>query len=83
MENYLTESFVFLIKLILERDEVFGLDFLKKLCGFDEDDCFSTSESISISTQVTVEEGRPDIEIRDGGDKLIYGEIKQGIMGEP
>lgn len=83
LENFLTESFVFLIKLLLEKEKVHGLAFINRLCGLGECDSFADSDAVSISTQITIEDGRPDIEIRDGAKKLYYIEIKHDApLGE-
>lgn len=75
-ENYLTEAFVYLIELLLERSPESGLKLLDKLCGERTKGWFSNHEEITIKTQVTVEEGRPDIEIRVADDKLVFIEVK-------
>jgi hypothetical protein len=74
-ENYLTEAFVYLTKLLLERNPDIGLQFVNNLSGLPDDIKFSNPQSIIISTQVCVDEGRPDIEIKSG-TKLIYIEVK-------
>jgi len=76
LENYLTESFVFLLGMLLERETVHGLAFVNKLCGVKGDASFTKVEEITISTQITVEDGRPDIEIRGGARQLFYVEVK-------
>ncbi len=44
---------------------------------------FEKTELISISTQVVVDEGRPDIEVRSGSTILVYIEIKHdSSLGE-
>ena len=75
-EDYLTESFVLLIKIILEQKMIFGLLFLNKICGLTDDHKFKNRDLLSISTQVIIEGGRPDIEIKYGNKVLIYIEIK-------
>jgi hypothetical protein len=75
-ENYLTEAFAFLLRLLLEYQPNIGLALVNKLCGFPEENCFTNSQSVAISTQIIIDEGRPDIEIRDGRDTLVYVEIK-------
>ena len=74
-EDYLTESFVLLIKIILEQKMIFGLSFLNKICGLTDDHKFKNRDLLSISTQVIIEGGRPDIEIKYGNKVLIYIEI--------
>jgi len=74
-ENYLTEALVFVTRLLLERTPAAGLDMVNLLCGLSQETWFSDPKSVHISTQVTTDEGRPDIEIR-GKDTLVYIEVK-------
>jgi len=75
-ENFLTETLVYLINLILEREKKIGLDIFANLCGAKVSVWFENAPTISISTQFTVEEGRPDIVIEVGTDKLVFIEVK-------
>ena len=75
-ENYLTESLVFLVRLLLERAPEEGLALVNLLSGDSQGALFSDPQLLEISTQITVEQGRPDIEIRDGSDVLVYVEVK-------
>jgi hypothetical protein len=75
-ENYLTEALVFLVKLLLERKPAAGLDTVNFLCGQSRGVCFGDPKSVAIATQVAVDLGRPDIEIRDGTNTLVYIEVK-------
>src|SRR3989304_3105593 len=70
-ENYLTESFVFLLDSLLERERDVGLEILNQLCVKDNDFSFDTNEIIAISTQDVTEEGTPDIKV-SSPNKLIY-----------
>lgn len=82
-EDYLTESFVLLIKLLLERKPKIGLGLLNRICGMSENLRFETPDLIAISTQVVVDEGRPDIEVKYGSTILVYIEIKHDAsLGE-
>ena len=74
-ENYLTEAFVFVLKSLLLKERAVGLQILTQLCISDHEFTFDTDESISISTQETTEQGRPDIKV-SSPDKLIYIEVK-------
>lgn len=74
-ENYLTEALVLVTKLLLERKPATGLDMVNLLCSQHPGACFSDPKSVLISTQVTTDMGRPDIEIR-GEDTLVYVEVK-------
>lgn len=75
-EDYLTESFVLLLKNLLEHRPALGLALLNKICGLAGDVQFDNPELITISTQVVVDQGRPDIEVRSGSEILVYIEIK-------
>lgn len=74
-ENYLTESFVFLINSLLERERHIGVEILNSLCVQNNDFSFNMDEVISVSSQETTEQGTPDIKISSPG-KLIYVEVK-------
>ena len=75
-EDYLTEAFVFLLKLLLEREPERGIAIINRLSGLPRDAHFEHPESVALSTQIIVDEGRPDIEIRDGQERLVYVEVK-------
>ena len=74
-ENYLTEAFVFVLNSLLESDRFACLDILRNLCVKENDFDFMHDESITISTQETTEQGRPDIKV-SSPYKLIYIEVK-------
>jgi hypothetical protein len=75
-ENYLTEALAFLVKLLLQRTPLGGLELANLLSGERGGPLFSDPSSVTVSTQVAVEEGRPDIEIRDGPSTVVYLEVK-------
>ena len=75
-ENYLSESLVFLLALLLERDHDIGLAIINRLCGLPQSDHFDDPQAITISTQVTVGEARPDIVVSDNVCTLVYIEVK-------
>jgi hypothetical protein len=75
-ENYLTESFVFLLKLLLQRAPDTTLTILNRLVGSLPLHGLTCPEAIFINTQLKLEQGRPDIQIREFDDTLIYIEIK-------
>jgi len=82
-EDYLTESFVLLIKNILEHRPAVGLGLLNNICGLTGNALFDNPDLIAVSTQVIVDQGRPDIEIRAGTETLAYIEIKHdAALGE-
>jgi len=74
-ENYLTESFVFVINSLLQREHSIGCEIITRLCANDDEFTFSINEDISVTTQETTEQGTPDIKISTP-DKLIYVEVK-------
>ena len=75
-EDYLTEAFVFLLKLLQEREPGKGIAVINRLSGLPQEARFGHPASVAMSTQIIVDEGRPDIEIRDGKDRLVYVEVK-------
>lgn len=75
-ENYLTEAFVFVINLLLQRERPVGLEILTKLCLDGDEHSFDRDEKITVKTQVSIEQDRPDITISSLGKKLIYVEVK-------
>jgi len=81
-ENYLTDAFAYFLRELLERTPNSGLTFLNHLCEFVEEHGFSDHKSITISTQVTVEQGRPDLEIKDV-ERIVYIEIKHDASLSP
>ena len=74
-ENYLTEAFVFVLNSLLIRECAVGCEILTKLCTENKEFSFDPDEVISLSTQETTEQGRPDIKVAST-DKLIYIEVK-------
>jgi len=74
-ENYLTESFVFVLNALLQRERPVGLEILTQLCVNNNEFSFDIGEDVSVSTQETTEQGRPDIKV-SSPDKLIYIEVK-------
>lgn len=74
-ENYLTEAFVFVINSLLQREPVVAREVLNHICVVDDDFAFTSDKNISVTTQETTEQGRPDIKISTP-DKLIYIEVK-------
>ncbi len=60
----------------MERVPNEGLAFVERVCGLPEGVRLEGAESVVISTQVTVGEGRPDIEVRSGTDTLVYVKVK-------
>ena len=82
-ENFLTEAFVYLLNLILEKEAEAGKGILGNICGEICFSWFSTNEQLSITTQITITNGRPDIVIEIGKDKVVFIEVKHdSIIGE-
>jgi hypothetical protein len=81
-EDFLTEAFVFLLRLLLKRVPDMGVTLINQFSGLPRKAHFEHPESVVVSTQVIVDEGRPDIEIRDGQGRLVYVEVKHdGPLG--
>jgi hypothetical protein len=74
-ENSLTEAFVYLLNEWLIRDIDQAKNFLQKLIG-KEDNLFADNFNISITTQESLSEGRPDISIQTSPESLFYIEVK-------
>ena len=73
-ENYLTEAFVYVLKLLLVHQPTLGLHVINQLCDLPER--LADPVSITILTQASYLSGRPDIEIRCGSDTLVLVEVK-------
>lgn len=74
-ENFLTEAFVYLIQKTLEREEDAGIEILSKLLSLKTVFIMDRS-SLTLETQYSQEEGRPDIVVRVGDDSIYYVEVK-------
>jgi hypothetical protein len=77
-ENYLTESFVFVINTLLRQEHLIGLGILTQLCA-DNKFSFGIDEDIAVLTQAPTEQGTPDIKV-SSPDKLIYIEVKHDSL---
>ncbi|MDH3988135.1 MAG: PD-(D/E)XK nuclease family protein [Gammaproteobacteria bacterium] len=75
-ENYLSESFVALINILLEQCPDAGLHLLNRICGLTGQVKFDNPDLIELSREVPVGDGRIDIEIRSGSEILAYIEVK-------
>jgi hypothetical protein len=74
-ENLQTEAFAHLLRHLLAHDPEAAVEQLRQLT-----DCFlalapEECEAVSVTTQVTTDQGRPDLEIRTGR-QLVYIEAK-------
>ncbi|MAE10857.1 MAG: hypothetical protein CL876_02870 [Dehalococcoidales bacterium] len=74
-ENYLTESFIFLLNCLLTRERAVAIEILNRFCVENDEFSFNIAEEISISMQEVTEQGIPDIKV-SSPDKLIYVEVK-------
>lgn len=74
-ENYLTESLVFIIRLLLDRVPAHGLELANLLCTSGGEMLLTNSTSVTINTQTKTTAGIPDIVVK-GPDALIYIEVK-------
>ncbi len=82
-ENYLTESFVFLVNSLLAKERAIGLEILTQLCLKKDNECsFDVDEDVSISTQETTGQGTLDIKV-SSPNKLIYIEVKDYSPVDP
>jgi len=81
-ENYLTESFVFLVNHLLVEERTIGLEILTRLCVKNDEFSFETDEHIFVSTQEVTEQGTPDIKI-SSPNKRIYVEVKHDSPVDP
>ena len=75
-ENYLTEAFVYLLKELLTRSPAAGLKIVNRLAHFPTADAFQNPADLRIHTQVSGENGYPDIQITDGEARLVSIEVK-------
>ncbi len=75
-ENFLTEALVYVLNTLIENEESEGKKVLQKLCGENTKNWFDDTDQISVSTQLSTDEGRPDIVILIGDRAVIYIEVK-------
>ena len=75
-ENYLTESFVFILRLLFARSSTIGIDFLSSLINIDLTSIVESPSPPKFATQEHIEQGIPDITISIDSDLLAYIEVK-------
>lgn len=75
VENLLTESFVYLLNEVLAREPEQGKILLQRVIG-KEDNLFTNDFGITVTTQLSLEEGRPDICIRTNPSSIFFIEVK-------
>lgn len=73
-ENYLTEALAFLLRELLTDESGPALRLLNCLCGLTAP--ILPGDDVIIRTQVTYDEARVDMEVRAGGEKLAWIEVK-------
>ncbi|MBM4305126.1 MAG: hypothetical protein FJ123_00165 [Deltaproteobacteria bacterium] len=74
-EDFLTNSFVYLIKYFLENQREYAISFINFLCFENTEHIFRDNESIFLEAQKGLEGNAPDITI-NSDDKIILLEIK-------
>lgn len=74
-ENFLTESLAVLLEVLLEREGLVALRLIRELTGGFIGGDIDNVETIEVRTQVSIAEGRPDLEIRDPGHLAVV-EVK-------
>jgi hypothetical protein len=74
-EDFLTNSFVYLLNYLLDNEKPLGIALLNFICVKNSEFVFSEGEEVVITTQKSTSEGTPDIEIKSI-DKCIYVEVK-------
>ena len=74
-ENFVTESFAYLVRHLLRHDAESGRKLLARLTGNSLQVGEADAQRVSITAQVTVEGKRPDIEVTAPG-WLVYVEVK-------
>jgi len=74
-EDFLTNSFVYLLNYLLDNEKPLGIALLNFVCVKNSEFVFSEVEEVVITTQKPTSEGTPDIEIKSI-DKWIYVEVK-------
>jgi hypothetical protein len=79
-ENFQTEAFAHLLEYLLANESEAAVQFLRELTAGILDLRPEEVASVRVSTQVTTEEGRPDVEIR-APQRLVYIEAK--VESEP
>jgi hypothetical protein len=77
-ENYLTESFAFLLRTLIDRIPEDGIRILNHISAKLPYHLITNPQTIFINTQVSIDQGqgRIDLEIREADDTLVYIEIK-------
>jgi hypothetical protein len=75
-ENYLTESFVHVLRVLKVRARPSLVEMVRRLPGLNEIAQADRDVSVKISTQSSLAEGRPDIRFDIGLDLKVFVEVK-------
>lgn len=76
-ENYLTESFVHVLRVLKTRARAALVEVVQELSGLTDVGALSQDALILISTQSSLAEGRPDIRFDIGYDLKVFVEVKE------
>lgn len=76
-ENFVTDGFVYLLNWFLEHEPARGRELIQRLCSGVDSPVLEIGNRIRVSTQVTTDEGRPDVRI-ESERLLAFLEIKKG-----
>lgn len=75
-ENYLTEAFVHVLRILQGREPEGFLDVVGLVCGLPENRRHQSAEKVELSTQSSIIGGRPDIQFRFAGNDVVFVEVK-------
>jgi len=75
-ENYLTESLVFVLRTLLEKERKIGISLLNVIFSGLNGIQYGEENNIVIKTQDPMEEGQPDISI-SSDERFVYIEVKR------
>jgi hypothetical protein len=74
-ENYLTEAFVHVLRILGARVPEAFQQVMCRLCGIPTSS-FESGDRISLTTQTALPKGRPDIRFAIGDQLVVYVEVK-------
>lgn len=74
-ENYLTDAFAYTLRFLLRSAPKDALNCINTVCGLSGSKLYRDPKTIHVTTQVSIDQGRPDMEIRDD-HVLTYIEVK-------
>lgn len=76
-ENYLTESFVLVLRRLLELEAGAALDLINAICNWPVGQELPSAEPVVVSTQVAVASGIVDV-VLHSRNHIVYIEVKDG-----